>query len=426
MSESNGKSSDIKVPPLAPINSEVAPQSVSQTSANNLQDILVRLVDRLDKMEASVANVSSANLLLQERLTAQEQDRISLHPSASEFSGELAGGEYQPSVEELDTCNQDSSKTSCQAEESAEAQSEVMSTSKCSIVAGLFKQKTSRNEKQLTVILTSTPFVSIKRKREETNDLKFGNEVIKEIVITKDKESPQVCGPPILENLASAVTKFWKTEAKSDLVIKKLKGNYAVASNCPKLFVQTLNEEIMKNKNINPYYKRNDKRWFDLQNLILKSTAIVTDIANNCLEAENRNEIIHSKDIVVKAIDAITLLGRANYQFIFERKERLKNALSDDYKAICEQDHSDSKQLLGDDLAENIKKAKSTYYLNQSISNKRLKPSSSPRNPTSLSNHTKSSQSLNSQGRKKNFTSSQVSGTSNRWSHQPKPRGKRN
>ena len=49
--------------------------------------------------------------------------------------------------------------------------------------------------------------------------------------------------------------------------------------------------------------------------------------ANLCLEAENRNEVIHSKDIVVKATDAITLLGKVNHQMNFERNERLKNVL---------------------------------------------------------------------------------------------------
>ena len=43
----------------------------------------------------------------------------------------------------------------------------------------------------------------------------------------------------------------------------------------------------------------------------------------------------------------------------FERKERL-NALSEDYKTICEQDHSDSKQLLWDGLGD-VKKAKATH-----------------------------------------------------------------
>ena len=68
----------------------------------------------------------------------------------------------------------------------------------------------------------------------------------------------------------------------------------------------------------------------------------------------------------------------------FERKKSLKNILLEDYKTTCEQDHSDSKQLLGDDLADNVKKAKATHSMNPSISNKWLKfSSSSPRNPTS-------------------------------------------
>ena len=48
----------------------------------------------------------------------------------------------------------------------------------------------------------------------------------------------------------------------------------------------------------------------------------------------------------------------------------MKYALSEVYKTICEQDHSDSKQLLGDDLADNVKKAEATHFMNQFISNK--------------------------------------------------------
>ena len=106
--------------------------------------------------------------------------------------------------------------------------------------------------------------------------------------------------------------------------------------------------------------KFNDKRWFDLQNIALKATAAVVDIANLCLEADNKNEVIYSKDVVVKTIGVFTLLGKLNHQMTFERKERLKNVLAEDYKTICQQNHFDSKQLLLDDLGDNVKKAKAT------------------------------------------------------------------
>ena len=65
------------------------------------------------------------------------------------------------------------------------------------------------------------------------------------------------------------------------------------------------------------------------------------------MEANNKNEVIHSNDIVLKFIDTIATLGKMNHQMTYERKERLKNVLLKDYKAICEQDHSESKQLFG-------------------------------------------------------------------------------
>ena len=37
----------------------------------------------------------------------------------------------------------------------------------------------------------------------------------------------------------------------------------------------------------------------------------MVDVANLCLESDNRNELIYSKDNVVNAIDVITLLGKS-------------------------------------------------------------------------------------------------------------------
>ena len=139
--------------------------------------------------------------------------------------------------------------------------------------------------------------------------------------------------------------------------------------------------------------------------------------------------VINSRDVVVKAIEAITLLGNANHQMIFEKKERLKNVLSEDYKTIYEQDYSDSKELREDNSADNVKKAKGTHSMNQSISNKRLRlSSSSPRNPTSLysSNskaNTITTHSLKFQGRKKNFQRPQPT---TRWNQKQQSRMKRN
>ena len=152
-------------------------------------------------------------------------------------------------------------------------------------------------------------------------------------------------------------------------------------------------------------------------------------IANLYLETDNKNEVIHSKHDAVKSLDGITLLGKVNDQMTFERKERLKNALSKDYRTICEPHHSDSKKLLGDDLADNMKKAKTTHSMNQSISNKRLTISSnSPTDPTSLYSSSSSAStsvfhSSNIQDGEKTFQRLQPT---TRWNQKQQPRMMRN
>ena len=87
-------------------------------------------------------------------------------------------------------------------------------------------------------------------------------------------------------------------------------------------FVPISNEEIVKNKNknIHAYYKRNDKRWFDLQNVVLETSNAVIEWTNICILAKTKNEMIQSKRLVVKAIDIVTMLDRANRQMNFEQE----------------------------------------------------------------------------------------------------------
>ena len=58
--------------------------------------------------------------------------------------------------------------------------------------------------------------------------------------------------------------------------------------------------------------RSNDRTWFDLQKFILKTSTAVMNIADICLDADNKDRLTESKEVVVKAIDAITLLGRAS------------------------------------------------------------------------------------------------------------------
>ena len=265
--------------------SAALPESLLQATSIDLQSALTLLLSRMDKIESNIASVTKTNTLLQERITVQEKDKVFLHPDSSEYQGGELGEEVRPLSEELHPVNTQIDLT---IGEVVRDQAEAMSTGKYSLVPGLLNQnspipKTSGHlspgsPSQGVKAAHST---SSKRKFDDKNNLNVGNEIIDQIVT--EKESPQAYGPPILENLASAVTKFWQSEARNEQKIKKLKTEYLVASNCPKFYVPVLNEEIIKNKSIHHYYKRNDKRWFDLQNTVLEPTSAVGEIDNLCL-----------------------------------------------------------------------------------------------------------------------------------------------
>lgn len=90
------------------------------------------------------------------------------------------------------------------------------------------------------------------------------------------------------------------------------------------------------------------KNCLDRQNFVLKIRAVVVDIVNLCLEANNKNEGIPLKVVVAKFIDAIThrhLLSKVYHQMSFARKEKSKMPYGKIIKLFVS--NFESKQLLG-------------------------------------------------------------------------------
>ena len=86
-------------------------------------------------MEANIINATENHNLLHEIMTAQEQDKVSLHPDSSEYQGDDLGEEVRPSSEELRPVNTEISLT---VGEVVRDQAKDISTGKYSLVAGLF------------------------------------------------------------------------------------------------------------------------------------------------------------------------------------------------------------------------------------------------------------------------------------------------
>lgn len=292
-----------------------------------------------------------------------EQDQISLHPQ-----------DLLPEhVEERP--HEDSESSSCQTAESSGDRHQKISD--------LFSDKSE-----------SSSSSQKRKKKSEEDDLQLHEEIIDNII--GERQTKQNNGPAILKKLAVGVKKFWTEDSKNNKLLKDYKQNLLIPENCEFVKVPLLNDDILKNKNIHYYYKRNDKKYSDMQQYIVQASTAIINIANECLEADKSNKIVESKVLVSKAADALTIMGKVNSMITNERKTRLKPALSESYQSLCDQDFSESMYLLGDDLPEEMKKARSRHVMEASIS-KRQKTS-----PSSQVQKRRPTESLNWQGRKKN------------------------
>ena len=93
------------IPSRAGFLSAALPESSLQGISIDLQSAITLLLSRMDKMESNIANVTKTNNLLHERITDQEQDKVSLHPDSSEYQGDDLVEEVRPSSEELSPVN---------------------------------------------------------------------------------------------------------------------------------------------------------------------------------------------------------------------------------------------------------------------------------------------------------------------------------
>ena len=79
---------------------------------------------------------------------------------------------------------------------------------------------------------------------------------------------------------------------------------------------------VILKKNIRYYYKRNDKKYADMQKLLTQACTSVINIANNCVEANKSNKTVESRDFDTKTADAITILTKLNTMLTNERKKK--------------------------------------------------------------------------------------------------------
>ena len=185
--------------------------------------------------------------------------------------------------------------------------------------------------------------------------------------INKEKMSEEELGPAISSQLAEVAMKYWSEESKNPVVVTKILDGLKIPANCGVICVPILNEAVAKSRKIMPFHKRAHKRSEIQKGLIFAASAVLK-IADELILAQNEIRPPNLKKVMDYTVDSITLLGRVHKQISAERKERLKPALNEDIRTLCDKETSDSKYLFGENL-ESMKEAKESFRISNSLVN---------------------------------------------------------
>lgn len=80
-----------------------------------------------------------------------------------------------------------------------------------------------------------------------------------------------------------------------------------------------------------------------------------------------------NKNLASRSVDALAMLGHANSELSRLRREQIRFALHPNYASICKADIPNGPLLFGDDLPKNLKEAKETKAMGQTLTSQQKK-----------------------------------------------------
>ena len=139
-------------------------------------------------------------------------------------------------------------------------------------------------------------------------------------------------GPPISEHLANVVAKKITTDYDLDQR-KEILSKYKTPQNCDELYVPRINPEIWEK--LKPFARKKDIKVSVLQDILVKVTSAISLVTDDLLQSRERKLKPNYQVLISRLIDSVSLLGHANKELSFKRKEALRPHLSSDFKPAC-------------------------------------------------------------------------------------------
>lgn len=188
-------------------------------------------------------------------------------------------------------------------------------------------------------------------KQESSNSTASEDKFLDELAHEFDQDEKTTS--PIAGKLADIINKRWATKF-SDSKFNDRMEKYERPENCDKVLVPRVNQEIWAR--LSSQAKRNDLRLASVQKVLVKIGAILAQCADKLMTArlEHTNGGKMSNEdmngLLGLQIDALALLGHANYDLSLRRREVIKPTLNREYGTLCSSQNPVTSLLFGDDL----------------------------------------------------------------------------
>lgn len=202
-----------------------------------------------------------------------------------------------------------------------------------------------------------------KKSKENTED-----DLLNEIAT--DFSSDEQTSEAVSSQLAEVINKRWSSKLADDKLDEKLK-QYHRPDNCDKVVAPKVNPEIWGQ--MSNFTKKKDLRMTKIQQIVTKVGAALAQSAQLTLDMrakppsseEQFDEMTHK--MLSTQMDAVALLGHANYEMSLRRRDLIQPSLNKDYTALNSQQIPVTNLLYGEDLQTSLTAIRSSNKLGKAV-----------------------------------------------------------
>jgi hypothetical protein len=189
---------------------------------------------------------------------------------------------------------------------------------------------------------------SSKRKAEtDDNNNRFN-------AMSKRFKAAEICDQEIDSVLASNINELFRNGIEETKYNEIIKDEVTPRpSNCEGLVVVQTNPLIWDS--LSAVARSNDKKMQNIEASVVKSATKIAKVVDKMAKLETNGDGDVFSSLIDECNDVLALLGQANKQINFTRKDFLRPELNKEYSHLCNHNRPVTKYLFGDDVSKSAK-----------------------------------------------------------------------